>query len=156
MNPFYLVLIVILVLIYIAFPFDLLPDVLPITGWIDDIGLLALLIYYMKTGRLPAFISKISRALFGGKKPASGKSGSNQKSRGTGQGSRNTGAKDPYEVLGVKPGASEKEIHDAYRRLVQQYHPDKVSHLGEEFQQLAQKKFVEIQDAYEALTGKRG
>ncbi|MFW6334535.1 MAG: J domain-containing protein, partial [Desulfosalsimonas sp.] len=41
------------------------------------------------------------------------------------------------------------------RKLAQQYHPDKVSHLGKEFQELAARKFVEIQEAYETLTGNK-
>jgi DnaJ like chaperone protein len=57
-------------------------------------------------------------------------------------------------VLGLSAGASSQEIHEAYRRLAHQYHPDKVSHLGEEFQELARQRFLEIQEAYEALTGK--
>jgi DnaJ-class molecular chaperone len=61
----------------------------------------------------------------------------------------------PYEILGVKPGAGPEEIQAAYRRAVQKYHPDKVSHLGEEFQELARKKFIEIQKAYEELKTKR-
>jgi DnaJ-like protein len=32
---------------------------------------------------------------------------------------------DPYEVLGVKPGASLDEAMAAYRRLAMQYHPDR-------------------------------
>lgn len=32
---------------------------------------------------------------------------------------------DPYEVLGVKKGASDKEITRAYRRLAKRFHPDK-------------------------------
>jgi DnaJ-class molecular chaperone len=35
--------------------------------------------------------------------------------------------------------------------LAGQYHPDKVSHLGEEFRQLAEKRFKEIQVAYQEL-----
>lgn len=63
-------------------------------------------------------------------------------------------AKDPYEILGIHPGASKQEIQAAHRKLVQQYHPDKVAHLGQEFQDLAREKFVEIQDAYDYLIEK--
>ncbi len=33
-------------------------------------------------------------------------------------------ARDPYEVLGLKPGASDKEIRGAYRKLAKKHHPD--------------------------------
>ena len=32
-----------------------------------------------------------------------------------------------------------------------QYHPDKVHHLGEEFEKVAHEKFTELQRAYEKL-----
>lgn len=158
MNMFWVILIVVLGLIYIAWPYDLLPDIFPITGWIDDIGVLILIFYYMKTGRLPNFVSQIGRWLFGGKAGGQGKTGGRQSSSagGSKSGPQDTGRKDPYTILGIEPGASKEEIHEAYRRLVQQYHPDKVSHLGDEFRELAQDKFVEIQWAYEELTGRSG
>jgi len=58
---------------------------------------------------------------------------------------------DPYAVLGVQRGASRDEIREAYKRVVQQYHPDKVAHLGRELQQLALEKTKEINRAYEVL-----
>ncbi len=61
---------------------------------------------------------------------------------------------DPYEVLGVNRGSSIGEIKRAYRRLAGKYHPDKVNYLGEEFKGLAEKKFKEIQEAYQELANR--
>ena len=58
---------------------------------------------------------------------------------------------DPYGVLGVSKGASKDQIHAAYRNRMNKYHPDKVSHLGEEFQQIAKEKSQEINRAYEMV-----
>lgn len=40
---------------------------------------------------------------------------------------------DPYEILGVKAGATDKEIKSAYRKLSLKYHPDKHGHDTNEF-----------------------
>lgn len=56
---------------------------------------------------------------------------------------------DPFQTLGLKPGASEKEIHRAYRKLAARFHPDK--NPGDEE---AAKRFKEVSDAYAVLTGK--
>jgi DnaJ-class molecular chaperone len=61
---------------------------------------------------------------------------------------------DPYALLEVSPRASAEEIKAAYKRAVARYHPDKVAHLGREFQELAHKKLLAIQQAYETLQGK--
>ncbi|MDW7772505.1 MAG: DnaJ domain-containing protein [Desulfobulbaceae bacterium] len=54
-----------------------------------------------------------------------------------------------YAVLGLESGADFDEIRKAYRKLSMQYHPDKVSHLGEEFQRVAEEKMKEINQAYD-------
>lgn len=56
-------------------------------------------------------------------------------------------AKDYYEILGVKRGASDKEIKQAYRKLARKYHPD--VNPGD---QSAEAKFKEINAAYEVLS----
>ena len=53
--------------------------------------------------------------------------------------------RDYYEVLGVSKDASDAEIKSAFRKLAKQYHPD-VSKEPD-----AEKKFKEIQEAYEVL-----
>lgn len=55
----------------------------------------------------------------------------------------------------MKSTATEEEIKRAYRTLAARYHPDKVTHLGEEFQELAKKKFQDLQWAYETLLKER-
>lgn len=58
-----------------------------------------------------------------------------------------------YATLGLQPGASADELKKAYRKLSMQYHPDKVSHLGEEFKKVAEEKMKEINVAYNELKG---
>ena len=58
-------------------------------------------------------------------------------------------ARNPYEVLGLKPGASEEEIKAAYRELVKKYHPDK--HQDNPLNDLAEEKLREVNEAYETL-----
>ena len=59
----------------------------------------------------------------------------------------------PYEVLGLKPGASEAEIKAAYKELVKKYHPDKYQ--NNPLADLAQEKLQEINEAYDTLMKKR-
>lgn len=54
-----------------------------------------------------------------------------------------------YAVLGLQPGAGMDEIKKSYRQLSMKYHPDKVSHLGDEFKKVAEEKMKEINAAYD-------
>jgi hypothetical protein len=59
-------------------------------------------------------------------------------------------------LLELPPDAGVDEIRAAYRRLVGQYHPDKVASLGRELQELAEAKSKDIQLAYQAALMERG
>ena len=60
-----------------------------------------------------------------------------------------------YRILEVDPQASDQEIKKAYRKMANKYHPDKVSHLGEDFQNVANQKFQKVNEAYEKIKKER-
>lgn len=62
-----------------------------------------------------------------------------------------TGEKDPWAVLGIAPGTPKDEAKKAFRALMTQYHPDKVSHLAAEFRELADRRTREIMEAWELV-----
>lgn len=55
------------------------------------------------------------------------------------------------EILGVSEYASWDEIKKAYRSLVKKNHPDRYARDSRQQQEIAQKRFIEIQKAYEFL-----
>ncbi len=61
-----------------------------------------------------------------------------------------------YKILGIDPSSSDEEIKKAYRELAKKYHPDKVSHLGDEVRKAAEEKFTRLNAAYEAVKQERG
>jgi curved DNA-binding protein CbpA len=62
---------------------------------------------------------------------------------------------DHYAVLELPTDADEAAVHEAYRRKAQQYHPDKVQHLGAEFRALAERRMRQINVAYATLRDPR-
>ena len=56
---------------------------------------------------------------------------------------------DPYEVLGLKRGASDEEIKKAYRRLSRKYHPD--ANVNNPNAAEAEEKFKQVQAAYDQI-----
>jgi DnaJ like chaperone protein len=61
-----------------------------------------------------------------------------------------------YKILEIDPTVSDEEVKKAYRKMAVKYHPDKVSHLGEDFQQKAKEKFQRVNEAYEKIKKERG
>ena len=139
-------LLAVLALIYVLVPWDVLPDFLAGLGWLDDLFLVGLVWYFFfRKGQGPT-----------GQTRPGADGGSERMHQQSQQKTANDpgdaeAEKDPYRILKLQPGADQAEIRAAYRRLAARYHPDKVAHLGEDFQVLAEKKFKAIQAAYDML-----
>ncbi|MBW1861634.1 MAG: DUF1232 domain-containing protein [Deltaproteobacteria bacterium] len=125
------ILIYLLALLYLISPYDLIPDFLIGAGWIDDIIVLGLLWWYHFIYRKKKQVHQQSYQRY---------------RYSTGEDQR-----------GFNGGEREADVEDKtrYRQLANQYHPDKVMHLGEEFRILAEKRFKDIQKAYQRLTVQR-
>jgi curved DNA-binding protein CbpA len=61
-------------------------------------------------------------------------------------------AKTHYEHLELPPTATADEIKRSFRALIARYHPDKVQHLGKEFQAMAAERAAELTEAYRILS----
>ncbi len=57
--------------------------------------------------------------------------------------------RDPYEVLGISPQASDEQVKAAYREMARKYHPDNYS--DNPLSELAQEKMQEINEAYDTI-----
>ncbi len=146
------IILVILAVLYILNPFDILPDLLIGLGWLDDAVILGLLIRYI-------YIRKKKRQAFQQhyQNRRQNHRRANEKAEYTeSRGHSRSGASasthwDPYRILEVEKDATQEEIKHAFRQLAGKYHPDKVEYLGDEFKILAEKRFKDIQKAYEEL-----
>ena len=58
--------------------------------------------------------------------------------------------KDPYEILGISPTASDEEVKAAYRALARKYHPDNFDD-SNPLKELATEKMQEINQAYDEI-----
>lgn len=124
-------------IVYLVLPYDLLPDFLGLPGRLDDVLLLAWLAWIYR--------SHVRRSV--------APNGERERPGGPADLSKASGELNAYEVLGISPSASTEEVHAAFRAQMQQYHPDKVAHLGDELQQLAHQKSQQILRAYGQLKG---
>ena len=65
-------------------------------------------------------------------------------------------ALDPYAALGIAANASDDELEQAYRRLMSEYHPDRVASAAPEIREIADRRAREINQAYDQIKRQRG
>ena len=56
-----------------------------------------------------------------------------------------------YRILGLKPGASSKEVRRVYKQLAAQFHPDTGAPLSEEQRRFSSEAFVRIRTAHDRI-----
>ena len=60
--------------------------------------------------------------------------------------------KNYYELFEIAPGATPEEVKKSFRAQIARYHPDKVQHLGKEFQAMAADRAAEMTEGYRILS----
>ena len=72
--------------------------------------------------------------------------------------SREEELREAYQALGIDESATDKEVKTAYRRLMNQHHPDKLASKGlpDSMQEVAKERTREIRSAYERIRDQRG
>lgn len=148
------ILIYLIPILYAICPYDLLPDFLVGLGWIDDLIVLGGLYYYHFIHRPAKARQKYERERYNRasyQQRADSEGNNYQEGQETSKENNRFSGRAPYEILGVDKNASKEEIKSAYRKLAGKYHPDKVNYLGDEFKELAEARFKEIQEAYQKL-----
>jgi DnaJ like chaperone protein len=147
------IILLVLALLYVLSPYDLFPDMVIGWGWIDDLVILGILWRYFY--KLKKKRERFQNYYQSGRNTH--RDDKHEKTAGENRSRSNTYAQDsssfwdPYKILEIQRGASQEDIKRAYRQLAGKYHPDKVEHLGDEFKALAEKRFKEIQQAYQEL-----
>jgi hypothetical protein len=87
------------------------------------------------------------------------KSGSQGHSGGRQEGRRKPGERDDayyFSRLGLTPDASDEVIRKTYRKLMAQYHPDRVATLSADQQAAAVEKAKIVNEAYQIIARRRG
>jgi len=65
-----------------------------------------------------------------------------------------TAVQSPWDIMGLQPGATPETVEETWRRLIQENHPDRVSHMDPEIQALAARRTQAINEAYATLKGR--
>lgn len=124
--------------------------------------LILLIISYFRNKNKPKSSSRTHYYHFGGNQDfeeffrRTGGHGGHYQGTGSGYGSNNFGGFEDttkyYTTLGIHKGATQEEIKKAYREMARKHHPDRYATSDDDVKDYHEKKFKEINEAYEKLT----
>jgi hypothetical protein len=148
-------LLLVLCVLYVLSPVDLLPDVLGLPGRFDDLLVALGTLYYLYTHSKKIPGAGRSRRAGAANEGRRGQEERREyKDSSSGRAAREP--YDPYSVLEVNRGEDLEGIRSRYKEKLLQYHPDRVQHLGKEFQDMAELRTKEITEAYQRILRERG
>lgn len=146
-NVWYIVILCIGIL-YLLSPIDLVPDFVPVLGWLEDLVVVA--VAFWLASRMRAS---------GQGRDDDEEHADTERAQADRDAMRDRStaplSKTPWQLLDIEPDADEEAVEAAYKAKLMQYHPDRASHLGEELQDLAHEKTLELQRAYEQIKRQR-
>lgn len=129
-----------------------------IAGWcgIDSLTFEAIKMMYVSFGSSDPFDSGGYSGGYGGGYSGSYGGGYYDQSNSRQSVSSGPSLDDCYKILEVSPDASDEEVKKAYRAAALKYHPDRVSHLGEDMRKKAEETFAKVNQAYDKIKAARG
>lgn len=69
---------------------------------------------------------------------------------------RESGAADPYAILGLTRDADDATVKRAYRKLISEHHPDRLGNLPDDLRRRAEQRASDINRAYDRIKEMRG
>ena len=135
------IVLILVAILYVLIPWDLIPDGFGPIGRIDELAVLGYLLRYYLAKKSAVKHAEAKRADTAGSEQGPKFQPKPEEPQ----------VFDPYQILGLERSATQAEIIAAYKKEAAKYHPDKVSHLGEELQTLAHERMLLISKAYNEL-----
>jgi len=144
---------------YFIFPMDAIPDFIPGVGYSDDLGVLIVALTAVLTHIKPEHREQARELIQWKWTRTTPKDGEHEEACGQGNNDHKNGHykdlanSEQYcaRVLGLEGNITSSAIRERYLALVKRYHPDRVQHLGVEFQKMAEQKLKDINEAYAYL-----
>ena len=145
---------ILIIIIYILFPMDLIPEFFGPAGILDDLLIALGLFYYLRS--LSKKKLQAGPADEAGRRYDPGRSDQHQHySNKEAPSTDDKKVMDPYEIIGVSRDRPFEEIQKKYKEQVLKYHPDRTQHLGKELQELAEKKTKDLNEAFQRIRAER-
>jgi len=148
-TPYWAKAVIVGALSYFVLPLDAVPDFIPGVGFADDLAVLASALTTI-LAHVRAEHRDRARELLEWEwlRNAGGAPNRDDQPPDSPPSSHVPAAERYAVILGVAPDSDPATIRAHYLELVKKYHPDRVQHLGPEFQQMAEQKLKDINEAY--------